>query len=118
MTDTFTRRDPFDLDNLLHPGRAFESPDQVVNDPYLALNEKRAILASWASDACAVEAAPELRQPPPAGPIVKFDDIMDALRKLDGHMADSPRYSKLFARARRLKDIVRTRDGSNNISAS
>jgi hypothetical protein len=112
MTDASTRRDTFDLDNLLHPARAFASPAQVLNDPDLTLNEKRAILASWASDACAVEAAPELRQPP-TGPVVKFDDIMDALRRLDGEMADSPRYSKLFARAQRLKDIVRPRDGTN-----
>ncbi|HET7383471.1 MAG TPA: hypothetical protein VFJ59_12925, partial [Pseudolabrys sp.] len=53
--------DTFDLDALLHPARAFAHPMDVVRDPDLTLNEKRAILASWASDACAVEAAPELR---------------------------------------------------------
>jgi hypothetical protein len=37
---------------------------KVVNDPDLTLNEKRAILASWASDACAIEAAPGLRRVP------------------------------------------------------
>jgi hypothetical protein len=54
---------PFDvdLDALLHPALAFKNPREVVNDPDLTLNEKRAILASWASDACAVEAAPTLR---------------------------------------------------------
>jgi hypothetical protein len=31
----------------------------------------------------AVEAAPEVRQPP-NGPVVTFDEIMDALRTLDG----------------------------------
>ena len=51
----------FDLDALLHPAKAFAHPMNVVRDPDLTLNEKRAILASWASDACAVEAAPELR---------------------------------------------------------
>ena len=35
----------------------------VVNDPDMTVQEKRAILASWASDACAVEAAPDLRRP-------------------------------------------------------
>ena len=49
-------RDGFDLDELLHPAQAFDRPSEVVNDPDLTLNEKRAILASWASDACAVEA--------------------------------------------------------------
>jgi hypothetical protein len=49
---------------LLHPAQAFEHPSDVVNDPDLTLNEKRAILASWASDACAPEAAPRLRCAP------------------------------------------------------
>jgi hypothetical protein len=42
-----------DPDDLLHPAQAFEHPSHVVNDPDLTINEKRAILASWASDACA-----------------------------------------------------------------
>jgi hypothetical protein len=75
-------RDQFDLDGLLHPAHAFGHPSEVVNDPDLTLNEKRAILASWASDACAVEAAPELRSAP-RGSTVRFDDIMEALRTLD-----------------------------------
>ena len=40
-----------DLDGLLHPAQAFDHPREVVNDPDLTLNEKRAILASWGSDA-------------------------------------------------------------------
>jgi len=43
----------FELHELLHPAQAFDHPFEVVNDPDLTLNEKRAILASWASDACA-----------------------------------------------------------------
>ena len=70
-----------DLDQLLHPAQAFEHPSAVLRDPDLTLNEKRAILSAWASDACAVEAAPELRTGPAGA--VKFDDIMDALRQLD-----------------------------------
>jgi len=42
------RRGGFDLEELLHPAQAFERPSEVVNDPDLTLNEKRAILASWA----------------------------------------------------------------------
>jgi hypothetical protein len=80
-----SRRGPFDfdLDSLLHPARAFEHPHHVVSDPDLTLNEKRAILASWASDACAIEAAPELRQAPGTARPVRYDDVMDALRALD-----------------------------------
>jgi hypothetical protein len=47
------------------------------------LNEKRAILASWASDACAVEAAPASRRVPGSGRIVSVDEILEALRALD-----------------------------------
>jgi hypothetical protein len=72
-----------DLDTLLHPSQAFGHPADVVNDPDLSLNEKRAILASWASDACAVEAVPSLRQPPGGKRLVSFDEVMDALRALD-----------------------------------
>lgn len=71
-----------DLGALLRPARAFEHPSAVASDPDLTVNEKRAILASWASDACAVEAIPALRHPPGGAP-VPFDDIMDALQKLD-----------------------------------
>jgi len=71
-----------DLNALLHPAQAFAHPADVVNDDDLTLAEKRAILAAWASDACAVEAVPAQRHPPGTQP-VRFDDIMDALRALD-----------------------------------
>ena len=96
----------FTLDALLHPARAFVHPMDVVRDTNLTLNEKRAILASWASDACAVEAAPDLRQPTDGAPI-RFDDIMDALKRLDGEAADKPNYGKFINRARRWKDLYR-----------
>jgi len=70
------------LDDLMRPADAFLNPQEVVDDPDLSVNEKRAILASWASDACAVEAMPGLRKSP-AGTTVSFDDIMDALKELD-----------------------------------
>ncbi len=82
MRDETGRHSPLDIDALLHPARAFGRPVDVLRDPDLTLNEKRAILASWASDACAIEAAPDLRAAP-SGPPVRFDDIMDALRTLD-----------------------------------
>lgn len=70
------------LDGILRPADAYTHPNEVVCDPDLSINEKRAILASWASDACAVESVPELRKAP-AGAIVTFDEIMDALKELD-----------------------------------
>ena len=80
---------PLDLDNLLHPARAFAHPRNVVADPDLTLNEKRAILASWASDACAVEAAPALRRAPGSDGSVSVDAILEALRELDRVSADT-----------------------------
>src|SRR4051812_31371894 len=75
-----------DFDGLVHPAQCFGHPLDVVSDPDLSLNEKRAILASWASDACAIEAAPALRKTPTGG-VVPFDDIMDAIRALDREFA-------------------------------
>jgi hypothetical protein len=96
------REDGLDLDALLHPAQAFEHPVNVVNDPDLTLSEKRAILASWASDACTVEAAPALRRPPGSGRTVEFDDVMDALRLLDRQAKDKPvpRYRRVLAHRR------------------
>jgi hypothetical protein len=92
--------DDYDLNQLLHPAQAFGHPTQVVNDPDLTLNEKRAILASWASDACAVEAAPDLRSNARGAP-VRFDDIMEALRTLD-RQANGHRYRRVLHHRRGL----------------
>lgn len=115
MTETANRKE-FDLDYLLHPAGAFRTPMDVVNDPDMTVQEKRAILASWASDACAVEAAPELRRPPSA-PVVRFDDVMDALKRLDGDLADRPQYGTFINRARRLKNLYRGERGGGALFA-
>jgi hypothetical protein len=98
-----TKRTNLDLDDLLHPAKAFLHPSEVVRDPDLTLNEKRAILASWASDACAVEAAPSLRKTPD-GKTVSFDDVMDALRELDKEVRQdrSPHWRRVIRRTRML----------------
>jgi len=101
---------PYDLDSLLHPARAFAHPSDVVSDPDLTTNEKRAILASWASDACAVEAAPELRQSA-AGPPVRFDDVMDALRLLDRIAERRPELER--GRRRLRRDALFRRGGQD-----
>jgi hypothetical protein len=91
-------KDVFDLDALLHPATAFAHPRDVLHDPDLTLNEKRAILASWASDACAADSAPLLRQGP--GGAATFDDVMDALRELDRQEggADARHYRRVVRR--------------------
>jgi hypothetical protein len=91
-----------DFDGLVHPSEVFDHPADVVNDPDISLNEKRAILASWASDACAIEAAPGLSAQGPAGRAVPFDEIMEALRTLDKQMAATQmrrRSARLIARS-------------------
>ena len=87
--DAGVNRETFDLDSLFHPARAFAHPLDVVRDPDMTRAEKRAVLASWASDACAVEAAPDLRVSPGGKPVA-WDDIMDALRMLDD---DAPAFN-------------------------
>jgi len=106
--------DRFSLDELLHPANAFGHPSEVVNDPDLTLNEKRAILASWASDACAIEATPELRARPQGLP-VRFDDIMDALRTLD-RQANGHKYRRVLHRRPKFQRY--NRDGESNSSTS
>lgn len=60
---------------LLHPADAFEHPMEVVDDRDLTSWEKRAILSSWAADACAVRGPSR----PVQNTTVSFDDILDAL---------------------------------------
>src|ERR1700716_4038556 len=96
-------QDSLELNALLPPAQAFSDPSDVVNDPDLTLNEKRAILASWASDACAVESVPALRRAPTkARRPVAFDDVMDALRALDTHAAETSNRHRRVVRKRRI----------------
>jgi hypothetical protein len=74
----------FDFDYLLHPSTKFEHPRDVVSHPGLGLGEKRAILASWASDASAIASCPSLRAPDGLKAPVTIDEILEALCELDG----------------------------------
>ena len=78
----------FDIEAFLHPGTMFEHPRDVVSRPDLDLAEKRAILASWASDASAIASCPALRAPSCLKAPVTIDEILEALCALDG----SPRH--------------------------
>jgi hypothetical protein len=92
------------LDDLLNPADAFSHPQEVVADPDLSINEKRAILASWASDASAVEAMPALRRSP-AGRAVTFDEIMDALKELDAQARQGKSHTPAYRRWVRHGDV-------------
>jgi hypothetical protein len=65
------------------PSHPFTHPHQVLGHALLSRDEKRALLAEWASDACSVEGRPGWRQIPGSGAVVVIDDILDALRALD-----------------------------------
>src|SRR3954464_12019062 len=91
-----------ELEQLLHPASFFDPPRDVLNDPDLSKQEKRAILSSWASDACAVEEMPSLRQPPGSKRPVSFDEIVDALRSLDDD-PDRPRPGGLAMRLKKRR---------------
>ena len=61
----------------------FRHPFEISRHPKLEPEVKRAILASWASDAVAVRNKPHLRKPPSAGRAVHVDDVLSALKSLD-----------------------------------
>jgi hypothetical protein len=65
----------------------YTHPGDVTNNPELTTAKKRAILASWISDARAVENAPSLRQPD-SGAVVEVDAILQALVLLDQQVPD------------------------------
>lgn len=72
-----------DLNAILHPASVYDHPSDVVSDATLSLGEKRAILASWASDAAAVASNPALRELPGSHRKVSIDDVLEALAALD-----------------------------------
>lgn len=61
----------------------FRRPIDVVNSPALSTQDKRTILAAWASDFYAVDSEPALRQIPGAPGPVSIDDVQSALQELD-----------------------------------
>jgi hypothetical protein len=80
----------FDITALIHPGTVFNHPRDVVSHPTLTLAEKRAILASWASDASAIASCPALRASSGLKAPVTIDEILDALCELDGKPWNPP----------------------------
>jgi hypothetical protein len=108
--------DGFDVNLLLHPAQSYRDPKDVLNDARLDANAKRAVLASWLSDVCAIAAAPGLE--PEYASHVTFDDVMDALHSLDGEAAGAADYGRLAARARRVRDLYDGRNGNGGIFTS
>jgi len=90
MRPTTADDNVFDLNALLHPGTVFEHPKDVVCHIGLTTAEKRAILASWASDASAIVSCPSMRSPAGLKKPVSIDEILSALCDLDGGPRNPP----------------------------
>ena len=69
--------------HLLHPAQHFNHPRDVLAAADIGNDEKRAILASWASDIFAIESIPALRLYPGTEKAVSYDEIIEALKTLD-----------------------------------
>ncbi len=67
----------------VRPAIGFTIPDDVLKDPHLSRQEKRAILASWASDASAVQDEPRLRWLLGTPEPVPYAEVRDALLRLE-----------------------------------
>lgn len=71
------------LERCLRPAVGFNHPREVLKDPLLGRSEKRAVLASWASDASAVEDEPGLRWLLGTPEPVPLADVREAMARLD-----------------------------------
>ncbi len=91
-----------DLNAILHPGSVYDHPRDVVTDPTLSAGEKRAILASWASDAAAVASNPALREIPGSQRLVTIDEVLEALSALNSSPKGPP-----GGKPARIKSIAR-----------
>lgn len=106
------------LPNLRASSRSHLCPDDVVDDQEIGTGDKRAILASWGSDARAVEGQPALRRVD-GGAVIHIDDIMRALKRLDS-APDDPQVelsrpcsigSRTFVRRARATSLTGARRG-------
>ena len=71
------------LERWLRPAVGFSHPRDVLKDPHLDRDEKRAVLASWASDASAVQDQPTLRWLLGTPEPVPLAEVREALARLD-----------------------------------
>jgi hypothetical protein len=71
------------LERGVRPAVGFQCPDDVIKDPHLTARDKREILASWASDASAVQDEPRLRWLLGTVEPVPLDEVRAALKRLD-----------------------------------
>ena len=101
--------------HLLHPAMHFGHPRDVLMADNISKDEKRAILASWASDICAIESMPAWRRYPGTEQIVSYDEVLAALKALDGgdHSTSSqkPAASLNDSKSRRRRPLAHRSGG-------
>ncbi|WEZ84484.1 hypothetical protein P6U16_07760 [Rhizobium sp. 32-5/1] len=68
---------------VLLQGMQLQRPIDVVRAPALSIDDKRAVLAAWASDFHAVDSKPALSQLPGTPSPVSIDEVQSALKELD-----------------------------------
>jgi hypothetical protein len=102
-TSAMSMYDEIHANSLL--ASTFRHPREVLANPFLDALQKRCVLATWASDAFAVEGKPWLRQIPGTNRQIRIGDILAALKVLDGDDGPPPRSQAALV----LKPITRTR---------
>lgn len=88
------------------PSSAPSTPREVLAHQTMSISAKRALLASWASDRRAVENWPALRRLE-NGRELHIDDILEALKVLDGGDKRKPPTRDLPFRGRNLTNSRR-----------
>jgi hypothetical protein len=68
---------------VLVQGMQLRRPIDVVTVPALSVDDKRAILAAWASDLYSLDSKPSLRQLPGTPEPISIDEVQSALKELD-----------------------------------
>jgi hypothetical protein len=89
-----------EIDQLPHPSRFYARSADVAADQLLTVEERRANLSSWASDACAVDSNPALRRPPHANGPVTFDEHRCVANLILRAVATAPRPPSQWVRTR------------------
>jgi hypothetical protein len=93
------------VSHVLRPTAHFDHPNDVLHAAHLSEQDKRAILASWASDQYAVESIPALRHYPGSPAPVSLDEVLGALRSLDGDAREEWKTSPDINRPARRLDL-------------
>jgi hypothetical protein len=115
MRPTTANDNVFDFNALLHPGTVFEHPRDVVDHCDLTLAQKRAILASWASDASAIASCPAMSAPSGLKTPVSIDEILEALCALDGGPALLPAENRAGCGRQNVRSRLKHADGEQDV---